>query len=342
MRWIDTDTVRSQYLLPDLHPLVARTLARRGMTTPESARAFLDPEAYTPSPAAALPGLVTAANRVERAIRSDEHICVWGDFDVDGQTSTTVLVQTLRELGEKISFHIPVREQESHGVNIPVLKEIIDHGAQLILTCDTGISAVEAAEYAQTRRVDMVITDHHDLPEIIPQAAAIVDPKLMIPDHPLATLSGVGVAYKLAEELIARFPSSGCSADSLLDLVALGMVADVASLKRDARYLVQKGLAALQHTQRLGLQIMMEMAELDPTALSEEHIGFVLGPRLNALGRLGDANPSVELLTTNDSGRARVLTTQLENYNAQRQLLCNQVTQAAEAQIGRASCRERV
>jgi len=333
MRWIDTDTVRSQYLLPDLHPLVARTLARRGMTTPESARAFLDPEAYTPSPAAALPGLVTAANRVERAIRSDEHICVWGDFDVDGQTSTTVLVQTLRELGGKISFHIPVREQESHGVNIPALKEIIDHGAQLILTCDTGISAVEAAEYARTRNVDMVITDHHDLPEILPQAAAIIDPKLMIPDHPLATLSGVGVAYKLAEELIARFPSSGCSADSLLDLVALGMVADIASLKRDARYLVQRGLAALRHTQRLGLQIMMEMAELDPAALNEEHIGFVLGPRLNALGRLGDANPSVELLTTNDSGRARVLTTQLENYNAQRQLLCNQVTQAAEAQL---------
>lgn len=333
MRWIDTDTVRSQYLLPDLHPLVARTLARRGMTTPESARAFLDPEAYTPSPAAALPGLVTAANRVERAIRSDEHICIWGDFDVDGQTSTTVLVQTLRELGGKISFHIPVREQESHGVNIPALKEIIDHGAQLILTCDTGISAVEAAEYARTRNVDMVITDHHDLPEILPQAAAIIDPKLMIPDHPLATLSGVGVAYKLAEELIARFPSSGCSADSLLDLVALGMVADIASLKRDARYLVQRGLAALRHTQRLGLQIMMEMAELDPAALNEEHIGFVLGPRLNALGRLGDANPSVELLTTNDSGRARVLTTQLENYNAQRQLLCNQVTQAAEAQL---------
>ncbi len=143
----------------------------------------------------------------------------------------------------------------------------------------------------------------------------------------------MGVAFKLVEELIKRFPSSDCSADSLLDLVALGMVADVASLKRDTRYLVQKGLAALRQTQRLGLQIMMEMAELDPAALNEEHIGFVLGPRLNALGRLGDANPSVELLTTNDSGRARVLATQLENYNAQRQLLCNQVTQAAEAQM---------
>jgi single-stranded-DNA-specific exonuclease len=303
------------------------------MATPEAARAFLDPDAYSPSPAANLPGLVTAADRIEQVIRSHEQICVWGDFDVDGQTSTTVLVQTLRGLGAEVSFHIPVREQESHGINIPHLKEIIDNGAQLILTCDTGISAVKEAEYARSRHVDMVITDHHDLPETLPAAAAIINPKFMMPDHPLATLSGVGVAYKLAEELIGHFPSATCSSASLLDLVALGLVADVAILKKDARYLVQKGLETLRNTQRLGLQIMIEMAELVPANLTEEHIGFVLGPRLNALGRLGDANPAVELLTTTDSGRARVLATQLENYNAQRQLLCNQVTQAAEAQL---------
>ncbi len=333
MRWIEKAPLQYQDLLPDLHPLVAQALARRGMTTSEAARGFLDPDAYTPSPAANLPSLVTAADRIERAIRMHEHICVWGDFDVDGQTSTTVLVQTLKEIGAKVSFHIPVREQEGHGVNIPRLKDIIDEGAQLILTCDTGISAVEAAKYTRTRGVDMVITDHHDLPEILPQATVIVDPKFMTPDHPLATLSGVGVAFKLAEELIERFPDQAYSSSSLLDLVALGLVADVATLKKDARYLVQKGLVVLRKTQRLGLRIMMEMAELEPANLTEEHIGFVLGPRLNALGRLGDANPSVELLTTGDSGRARVLTTELENYNAQRQLLCNQVTQAAEAQI---------
>ena len=140
------------------------------------------------------------------------------------------------------------------------------------------------------------------------------------------------MAYKLAEEMFTRWGRSK-NADQFLDLVALGLVADLAQLTGDTRYLVQKGLAALRNTQRLGLKVMMELAELNPANLTEEHIGFVLGPRLNALGRLGDANPAVELLTTSDPARARLLATQLENYNAQRQLLCNQVTQAAEAQL---------
>jgi len=333
MRWIEPTSLLSPTPLPDLHPLVAQTLVRRGLTTPEATRAFLDPEAYSPTPAAHLPGLTAAAERVERAIHSRESICVWGDFDVDGQTSTTLLVQTLLALAADVTYHIPVRGRESHGINIPRLQETIDKGTKLILTCDTGVTALEAVEYARTRGVDMVITDHHDLPETLPQAVAVVNPKLLPPEHPLATLAGVGVAYKLSEELISRFPSSPCSPTALLDLVAMGLVADLAILKDDTRYLVQKGLAALRSTQRLGLQVMMEMAELIPVNLTEEHIGFVLGPRLNALGRLGDANPAVELLTTTDLGRARLLATQLENYNAQRQLLCNQVTHAAEAQL---------
>ena len=333
MRWIEPTSLLSPAPLSDLHPLVAQTLVRRGLTTPEVARAFLDPEAYSPTPAAHLPGLTAAAERVERAIHSRESICVWGDFDVDGQTSTTVLVQTLLALGADVTYHIPVRERESHGINIPQLQEIIDQGAKLILTCDTGVTAHEAVEYALTHGVDVVITDHHDLPESLPQAVAVVNPKLLPPEHPLATLAGVGVAYKLSEELISHFPSEPCSPAALLDLVAMGLVADLAILTGDTRHLVQMGLAALRSTQRLGLQVMMEMTELIPANLTEEHIGFVLGPRFNALGRLGDANPAVELLTTSDPGRARLLATQLENYNAQRQLLCNQVTQAAEAQL---------
>jgi single-stranded-DNA-specific exonuclease len=141
------------------------------------------------------------------------------------------------------------------------------------------------------------------------------------------------VAYKLAEELHISSPSKICFPDYLLDLTAMGLVADLAVLRGDTRYLVQKGLTVLRNTRRLGLQVMMEMAELSPSNLSEEHIGFVLGPRLNALGRLGDSNPVVELLTTSDPARARLLATQLENYNAQRQLLCRQVTQAAEARL---------
>jgi len=333
MRWVEPVSSRPPVALSDLHPLVAQTLLRHGLTLPGTARAFLNPEAYSPAPASELPGLAAAAERLERGIRSRDPICVWGDFDVDGQTSTTVLFQTLHALGADVSYHIPVRGLESHGVNLPHLKAIIDRGVKIILTCDTGITAMEAVQYARTRGVDMLITDHHDLPEILPQAAAVVNPKLLSPEHPLANLAGVGVAYKLAEVLIARGFSGSKSPAFLLDLVALGLVADLAILKGDTRYLVQKGLFALRNTQRLGLQVMMEMAELVPANLTEDHIGFVLGPRLNALGRLGDANPAVELLTTNDPGRARLLATQLENYNVQRQLLCNQVTLAAEAQL---------
>jgi single-stranded-DNA-specific exonuclease len=332
MNWIDSPPFPSSGPLPDLHPLVAQTLLRRGFSTPAAAQAFLDPHAYTSTPASQLPGLASVADRLESAIRLRESICVWGDFDVDGQTSTAILVQTLRELGADVTFHIPVRERESHGVNLPLLQEIIDGGAQLILTCDTGITAHAAADYARSRGVDMLITDHHDLPESLPQAFAVTDPKLLPEGHPLATLSGSGVAYKLAEELYAR---SGRPNDVTrqLDLACLGLVADLARLTGDARYLVQLGLKALADTQRLGLQVMMEMAGLVPATLNEQHIGFVLGPRLNALGRLGDANPAVELFTTSDPLRARVLATQLEGLNTQRQLLCSQVTRAAEAQL---------
>jgi single-stranded-DNA-specific exonuclease len=332
MIWTELPSIHSPAPLPDLHPLVSRMLLRRGITTAEAARAFLDPQAYSPAPATDLPGLAKAVDHLEMAIRKPQSICVWGDFDVDGQTSTTILYQTLKELDADVTFHIPVRERESHGVNVPILKEIIDSGAQLILTCDTGISAHDAATYARSRGVDMLISDHHDLPASLPQAAAIVNPKLLPGGHPLATLSGSGVAYKLAEELYARFERSA-EVSKHLDLAALGLVADLARLTGDARYLVQCGLTALRNTQRLGLQIMLEMAELIPANLTEEHIGFVLGPRLNALGRLGDANPAVDLLTTTDPLRARVLATQLEGLNTQRQLLCSQVTRAAEDQL---------
>ena len=332
MNWTEPPLLRSSAPLPDLHPLVAQTLLRRGKQTPEAARAFLDPRDYSPAAATQLPGLSYAVDRLELAIRGQQSICVWGDFDVDGQTSTTILYQTLKTLGADVTFHIPIRERESHGVNLPILQEIIDCGAQLILTCDTGITAHSAVDYAHNRQVDMIITDHHDLPTSLPPAFAVVNPKLLSEEHPLYTLSGSGVAYKLCEELYRLYDRSE-EAFRQVDLAALGLVGDLARLTGDARYLVQLGLAELSQTRRLGLQIMMEMAELIPANLTEEHVGFVLGPRLNALGRLGDANPAVELLTTADPVRARVLATQLEGLNSQRQMLCNQVTRAAEAQL---------
>jgi len=324
------------------HPLVAQTLARRGFCDVAAAWAFLDPDYYEPAPPTDLPNIVTAAERLEWAIRRGETICVWGDFDVDGQTATTILVSTLRELvvrqgspqGATVTYYIPNRQEGGHGVHIPILKRLIAAGVGLVLTCDTGVSAHEAVDYAQAQGVDVIVTDHHDLPPTLPEARAVVDPKMLPDAHPLRELPGVGVAYKLAELLYERAGGPGDAAP-YLDLVALGIVADVATQTGDTRYLLQRGLETLRHTERLGLQALIETAELDPERLTEEHIGFELAPRLNALGRLADATGAIEFFTTADLARARILAAEMDGLNGQRKLLCAQITQAAEAQIER-------
>lgn len=330
-RWIEPEPVPVPAEILDLvsgSPLLAQILWRRGMRSPEAARAFLDPDCYTPSPPSELPGLSATADRLEAAIRRGEQICVWGDFDVDGQTATSVLVSTLRDLGARVSYHIPVRGPESHGVSLPVLQQVIDAGARLVLTCDTGIAAHDAARLAAQHHVDFLITDHHELPPSLPEAAAIVSPRLLPAAHPLAALPGVGVAYKLAEELFNR---AGCpeKAAALLDLAALGIVADVAALLGDTRWLLQRGLARLRASPRPALAAMLEFAGIDPLNITEDHIGFSLGPRLNALGRLSDANPVVEFFLSSDLPRVRVMAQHLEGLNAERRLQTSQVFKAA-------------
>lgn len=318
----------------DGHLLLAQALVRRGITDSAQARAFLDPNHYWPTPASELPGLMAIADRLQTAIARAEPICVWGDFDVDGQTATAILVSALRELGARVSYHIPLRDPEGHGITIPALDRALADGARVLLTCDTGIGAHEAVAHAQASDVDVLITDHHDLPPVLPPARAIVNPKLLPHDHPLRELSGVGCAYKLAEELLAQAGRADKATD-FLDLVALGIVADLARLTGDVRYLVQRGVGALRYCQRVGLRAILETTELDAAVLTEEHIAFEIAPRLNALGRLADANVAVELLTTQDLSRARILASQIEGLNAQRRLLCDQVFQAAQAQIER-------
>lgn len=315
--------------------LVAQLLNRRGLNNIESALAFTDPDFYKPSSPLEMPDLERAVIRIQAAIRRQEKILVWGDFDVDGQTATTLLVSTLRQLGAQVSYHIPVRANESHGISVPVLKQLLTHlqaPVGLLLTCDTGISAHAAIDFAQDIGLDVVVTDHHEPPPKLPQAYALVNPRLLSEDHPFKTLPGVGVAYKLAEEL---FHQAGYTEKSLalLDLVALGIIADLAELRGETRYLLQLGLRRLRDAPRLGLQMVMELADLAPSHLSEEHVSYQLGPRLNAIGRLGDANPVVELLTTDDAGRARTLAYQLEGLNNHRQLLTSQVYRGALAMI---------
>jgi single-stranded-DNA-specific exonuclease len=333
--WREPDDVRIDPDLADAvggHPLVAQVLARRGVSTPERARAFLDPSYYQPARPQELPGMARAVERVEQAIRSEEHICVWGDFDVDGQTATTLLVSALQDIGARVSYHIPVRARESHGMHLPTVKQVLEDGPQLILTCDTGISEHEAIDYARSQGVDVVVTDHHDLPAELPGAVAIIDPKMLDVEHPLRELPGVGVAYKLAEALYARANRSDEVA-RFLDLVALGIVADVAVHHGDVRYLLQRGLKALRETPRLGLQVLMDLAGIQREMLTEGHIGFALAPRMNALGRLSDANTAVEFLTTEEEEIARVLALQMESLNAKRKLLSEQIFQAAQARI---------
>lgn len=341
-RWLNPENVDTSALDNlGLSQLVAQTLIRRGFTSPAEAQIFLDPSRFKLQSPLSLPGLDKASDRIIDAIESRKSICIWGDFDVDGQTATTILVQTLQSLGANVYYHIPIRAKESHGLNLENLIPVINKGVELIITCDTGISAVEEAEYARVKGVQYIITDHHDLPDKLPIATSIVNPKFLPPDHPSANLPGAGVAYKLAEALIVKMgagtqttnTSRVLTPDSLLDLAVLGIIADLAMLKGETRALAQTGLEILRKTDRLGLQTIAKLANLDLSQATEESIGFNLAPRLNALGRLSDANPAVELFLTKDPDRARALAAQIEGLNTQRKLLTEQVYQAAEAQL---------
>jgi single-stranded-DNA-specific exonuclease len=313
-------------------PIVAQTLYQRGIQTPQAARAFLNPDDFSPCSPEALPDSVAAWKLLQDAINADQLIFIWGDFDVDGQTATALLVESLQKLGGRVIYHIPVRGEESHGISKSVLEAYLERGFDLLLTCDTGISEHENVLRVRQAGKPVIVSDHHTLGETLPPANAVVNPQRLKDGHPLRTLPGVGVAYKLMEGLYQRM-GKPFQASHYLQLAALGIVADVAELYMDTRYLLQKGLISLRHTERSGLQALYHNAELNPMCLDEGHIGFQIGPRLNAVGRLGDANTMVEFLTTQDPGRARVLATHIEALNAKRRFATRQVEQAAQAKL---------
>jgi len=317
--------------------LVARVLAGRGMTDPAAVRRFLNPAAYEPAAPQRLHDLVHGGERIQQAIREGERILVWGDFDVDGQTSTALLVSALTGLGAAVEFHIPIREKESHGIRPDVLQPYIDDGIGLLLTCDTGIASVDAVALAQAAGVDVVVTDHHDLPATLPAALALINPKFHQKDeadHPLRGLPGVGVAFKLVEFLYTE-AGRAPELEQFLDLVALGIVADLAVQEDDSRYLLQRGLEVLRKTPRPGLQELMKSGRVEAEFLNDEDIGFQIGPRLNAVGRLADANVSVTLLTTADPTTAAEIAAQLERLNEERRFQTQVVFDSAIAEIER-------
>lgn len=334
--WIEPSPVEVSaelLALVDGQRLVAEIMARRGMGDVQAAHAFLDPELYQPASAYDLPNMARAVERVLLAVRQGQRVGVWGDFDVDGQTATTLLVTALRSLGLQPVYYIPSRQTEGHGLSTEgVAAFIAQYRPDLLITCDTGIAEHEAIALAQGRSVDVIVTDHHKLPETLPEAYACVNPQMLDPTHPLYTLPGVGCAYKLVEAVLAEVGREH-EAQALLDLVALGIVADVAVVTGDTRYLLQCGLDVLRLTGRPGIQALCEVAGLDQTKISARDIGWTLGPRLNALGRLGDANEAVVLLSTSDMSQARILANRLEALNNQRKVIMEQVYQAALVQV---------
>lgn len=314
------------------HPLVAEILARRGITGVDQARAFLDPAHYSPASSLELPDLAIAVERLAEAIKRQERILVWGDFDVDGQTSTALLVDALRDLGASVGYHVPHRLKHGHGVQVKELVELIREGYQIILTCDTGVAAHDAVETAQAMGATVLVTDHHALPPELLDAYAVVNPQRLKAGHALRDLPGVGVTYMLVQQLYQAAGRAG-EDQRFLDLVALGIVADVANQRRDTRYLLQLGIEALRSPERTGLQALMRSAQVDPANLSSDTIGFQVGPRLNALGRLGDAAQAVELLTTDNMMYAEQIAAQLELLNNQRKQIESQIYAAAQEQI---------
>lgn len=315
-----------------LHQLVAEMLWRAGCRTVEAARAFLDPQLYKPASPFALPDMARAAGRLHDAIAAGEHIRVWGDFDVDGQTATSVLLLGLRRLGARVDFTIPDRAIHSHGLNLDGIRQAAADGVRVLLTCDCGIAEHDAVRAATAAGLDVIVSDHHDLLHAVdgaadlPQALAVVNPKRLAGDHALAQLPGVGVAYKIVEAL-----SSECT--DLLDLVALGIVSDVAIQRGDTRYLLQRGLEQLRRAPRIGIRQLMQSAGIDPQHFDSDSIGFQVGPRLNAAGRLATADLAVELLTTDDPARAEAIASHIEQLNAQRRELQKQVESEVSAMI---------
>ncbi|MDK2856461.1 MAG: single-stranded-DNA-specific exonuclease [Bacillota bacterium] len=313
-----------------ISPLLATLLIQRGYTEVEAARRFLRPELSDLHSPFAFRSMEKAVERLSSARRLGERVGIFGDYDVDGITSTALLVKALSAYGLDVVYRLPERLTEGYGLSRRGLEELIDRGVQLLVTVDCGITAREEVAWAKSRGVDTIVCDHHLPPEGLPPAVAILDPKLPAEGYPFPELAGVGVALKLAQALTGRLE------DGWLELAALGTVADVAPLTGENRTLVYYGLKAMRSSSFPGLRALLALASLNPDQLGTGQISFRLAPRLNALGRLGDATPGVELFLTSDEDQAYELALLLENENRRRQQVEEEVLVQAVAQVEKA------
>ncbi len=308
-------------------PLMVQLLYARGIAEPAQLEPFLAADERLLGNPFLLPDMHQAVARVYRALLLGEEIAVFGDFDTDGIAATALLVQGLSALGGRVIPYIPHRYEEGYGLNQAALESLQAQGVSLVITVDCGISDLAEVEQGQRMGLDIIITDHHSVPATMPPAIAVVDPKRSDSAYPFADLAGVGVAFKLLHAL-----GRDKLGDGLLDLVALGTVADMVPLVAENRYLVKQGLRLLNETKRLGLREMMLCAGLEPGSIDSERIAWVLAPRLNAAGRLGHALVSYKLLVTESQEEACQLASELEAKNAERRGLTTEVLAKAREQ----------
>ena len=319
-------------------PLTAMILSARGMDSPRTANQYLDNNAPLVDPYR-LTDMDKAVARIRRALEQGEKMAVFGDYDVDGITSTCLLTDFLRRRGGQCLHYIPGRLEEGYGLNPIAVDYLHSQGVQLIITVDCGITALEEAQLCARLGVDLVITDHHECKPQLPQAVAVVDPHRLDGGYPHKNLSGVGVAFKLAAAIDG---DQEAVLEQYADMVCLGTVADVMLLQGENRVFVTRGLESLRHTRRVGLAALMEESGCAQESLTASTIGYILAPRINAAGRMGQIDLATELFLTRDPQRARELAHALCELNRLRQTVESEIYQQAVAMLPRDSAPEAI
>lgn len=323
-------TAEADQALESYGPLFRQILFNRGITGADQAQRFIRADFPPGNEAMSMLGIAQACDRIRFSIRTQEPVAIYGDYDADGVTATALLYLVLKGLGANVSGYIPNRFDEGYGLNKEALTSLSEAGVRLVITVDCGIRSVEEANFARSLGLDLIITDHHHPGKDVPQALAIINPKQAADPYPDKDLAGVGLAYKLASALIFSLGSRNLLAEDFLDLVAIGTVADMAPLVGENRALVRAGLDMLRHPRRQGILSLVLAAGLNPDRLTATDIGFMLGPRLNAAGRLESADAAFRLLTTDDFQTAGTLAQLLNTHNSERQKITKQIQAMAE------------
>ncbi|MFC7783146.1 single-stranded-DNA-specific exonuclease RecJ [Rossellomorea sp. GCM10028870] len=326
-RWMMTES--DQHKISELAnelkvpSLVAKLLINRDLDDVEEARNFLFDTGDSFHDPFLFEDMKKATERIHKAIENGERILVYGDYDADGVSSTSVLMTVLRDIGADVEFYIPNRFSEGYGPNEGAFRWAKDEEFTLIITVDTGISAVNEAKLAKELEIDLIITDHHEPGPELPPAFALIHPKVEGTTYPFGELAGVGVAFKLAHALYGELPTH------LLDLAAIGTIADLVPLRGENRLLAKRGISQLRVSNRLGIKALCRIANAQQQEITEESIGFMIAPRINAVGRLGDADPAVDLMLTEDAEEAKALAEEIDSLNKERQAIVSQMTEEA-------------